>query len=161
LPSPQTLAHAQTDFVKPTTQRPASVDRAGSLSQRQERRLERILSIVGITDQPAAKAENHWSVAMDEQLKRRLIALLGKPIQQHIIIDSLGWTKTGQTPNHRQQRFHHPYSASEARKGDIIISNTFRDDNWFATHGCPSAHSAENQMLIFHQFLRPATSFRP
>jgi hypothetical protein len=68
--------------VQPVRQQLAVAQRARPADQDQERRLERILHVVRIVEQPPADAQDHRAVPRHDRLKRDLVALAREPRQE-------------------------------------------------------------------------------
>jgi hypothetical protein len=100
---------AKGDSVQPAGQRPGAADAIGLRRQGQEGRLESVLGVVVVVQQPPTDAEHHRSVPPDERGEGDGVAPLDEATEQ-IVVGAIGrWTRL---PDERDQgverAFRHP-----------------------------------------------------
>ena len=70
------------DAVEPCAQHVVIADRTGLLDQDEERGLEGIFRIVRFGQPPAADAEHHWAMALEDRLERGLVTPREEALQE-------------------------------------------------------------------------------
>ena len=82
-PAPRLLRRTDSDPIEPVRQLLPPADRGSPAHQDQERRLEGILRIMRAGQHPAADAQNHRPVAMD-QGRERILGVLSTPGEEQL-----------------------------------------------------------------------------
>ncbi len=85
---PRPHRHSPGDAVQPRAQPPGVADRPGPLHQDQERRLERVLDVVPVAEDPPADAQHHRTVQRHQRGERRLVVAGREPLEQLAVVQA-------------------------------------------------------------------------
>ncbi len=101
---PRPHRHPPGNAVQPGAQPPGVADRPGPLHQHQERRLERILDVVPVAEDPPADAQHHRAVQGHQRGERRLVATRREPLEQLAVVQPRHRPAVEELPDRRQHR---------------------------------------------------------
>ena len=113
---PRPHRHPSGDAVQPGPQPAGVADRAGPLHQHQERRLEGVLDVVRVAEDPPADAQHHRAVQCHQRVEGRLVVPRREPLEQLAVVQPGHRPGVKELPDRRQYRNlparHVPASAS-------------------------------------------------